>query len=130
MSILLIRRDPKKSGMLNESPNAYFTANRKMNMVDKTALANAINCARAKCRPRHPVDLDFKLQETGIPKNLKRHDVDIGKGESKRRHTICYTDKQAKLLTTRKRWYMDRTFTIVKKHLCSSGQSMASFDPD
>ena len=99
-------------------------------MVDKTALANAINCARAKCRPRHPVDLDFKLQETGIPKNLKRHDVDIGKGESKRRHTICYTDKQAKLLTTRKRWYMDRTFTIVKKHLCSSGQSMASFDPD
>ena len=43
------------------------------------------------------------------------HDVEIGKGEIKRRHLTYYTDKQAKLLTTRLCWYMDGTFKLVKQ---------------
>ena len=106
-----------KSGRAIVQPitDAYFTVNRKMNMVDETALIKALNRARAKCRPRHPADLNFKLQENGIPENLNVHYVEIGKGETKRRHLICFIDKQAKLLTIRKRWYMDGTFKIVKQ---------------
>ena len=93
----------------------HFQENRHMHMVNEDQLVKAINRARAKNRPQNPQDLNFDLVESGIPDDLNVHDFEIGKGAKKRRHIICYSDKQARILSTAQRWYMDGTFKIVKK---------------
>ena len=67
-----------KSGRAIVQPitDAYFTANRKMNMVDKAALINVLIASEQNCRPRYQADLNFKLQENGILENLNVHDVE------------------------------------------------------
>ena len=64
---------------------------------------------------KNPKDIHFELNEHGIPPDLNVHDLEYGKGERKRRHLVCYSDKQARILKTKQRWYMDGTFKIVKK---------------
>jgi len=112
---LVIYRDAKKAGLKNKGlsgrvvaqpiTDAHFKANRKMCMVKDDYLIRAINRAREKTRPANPEDLSFELDDNGIPEGLNVCDVDIGHGNQKRRHIICYTDKQARLII--------RTFQIV-----------------
>lgn len=66
---------------------------------------------RAKTRPKNPKTLDFSFEDDGIPDGLNLHDVVT----AKRRHIVCFTNKQARLLKNAKRWYMDGTFSIIKK---------------
>ena len=94
---ILLYIDATKSGMLNKEKSgrgivqqitdAYLTVIRKMNMVDETPFVKADKRARAKYRPRYPVDLSLKRKENGIPENHNVHDVEIGKGENKRLQT-------------------------------------------
>ena len=76
---------------------------------------------------KNPKDIHFELNEHGIPPDLNVHDLEYGKGERKRRHLVCYSDKQARILKTKQRWYMDGTFKIVKNHLCNCIQFTPSF---
>lgn len=84
-------------------------------MVNDENLIKAINRARSKERPPNPKDLNFELAENGILPALNVRDIEIGKGDNKRWHLVCFTDEQASLLGTRQRLYMDGTFKIVKK---------------
>jgi hypothetical protein len=121
---IVIYRDAKKSGLKSKGlsgrviaqslTDAHFKANKKMKMVNDENIIKAINRARSKERPPNPKDLNFELAEGGVPPDLNVCDIFIGKN-NKRRHLVCYTDKQARLLGTRQRLYMDSTFKIVKK---------------
>ena len=84
----MLNKEKSGRGIVQQITDAYLTVIRKMNMVDETPFVKADKRARAKYRPRHPVDLSLKRKENGIPENHNVHDVEIGKGENKRLKTI------------------------------------------
>ena len=73
-------------------------------------LARAANRCRQANRPKEPVDLDFTFDETSIPTNFLRADVETRGG----RHLIFATDEQLVNLAKAKRWYVDGTFKLCR----------------
>ena len=73
-------------------------------------LARAANRCRQSKRPRDPVDLDFTMDESSIPGEFLRADIEThGK-----RHLIFATEEQLTLLRKAKRWYVDGTFKLCR----------------
>ena len=70
--------------------------------------ARAANRFRQAKRPQDPVDLDFTVDETGIPEGFLRADIET----SGRRHLIFASDEQLAKLSKAKRWYVDGTFKL------------------
>ncbi|EFX77884.1 hypothetical protein DAPPUDRAFT_105736 [Daphnia pulex] len=133
---IVIYRDATKAGLKNKGlsgravaqpiTDAHFNADRKMFMVKDYYLIGAIN-AREKTRPANPKDLSFEIGDNGIPEGLNVWDVYTGHGDRKRRHIICYTDKQARLLATSRRVEVNvLTFTAKRENRCCDWRLQAS----
>ncbi|KAK4027890.1 hypothetical protein OUZ56_017031 [Daphnia magna] len=119
---LVIYRDAKREGLKNKGKSAkaitdpiiakHFASNRRMKLVNRTQVCKSINKARAKTRPKNPKTLDFSFEDDGIPDGLNLHDVVT----AKRRHIVCFTNKQARLLENAKRW-TQKDYIRVLKHI-------------
>ena len=75
-------------------------------------LARAANRCRQSKRPQDPVDLDLTMDESSIPGEFLRADIET-RGK---RHLIFATEEQLTLLRKAKRWYVDETFVCQDDH--------------
>lgn len=73
-------------------------------------LARTANRCRQARRPQEPVDLDFTVDETGIPDGFLRADIET----CGRRHLIFASDEQLEKLSKAKCWYVDGTFKLCR----------------
>jgi hypothetical protein len=97
-----------------------------MYKVKDDYLFRAINRAREKSRPPNAEDISFEIDDNGLPEGFIVCDVYRRPGDRKRRHILCYTYKQVRLLATSQRSYMDRTFKTERDRSCSYRPSMPS----
>ena len=110
-------RDVKENAKSNPYKSAYAIA--------ESCLASAVavphqhpaqylgrigNRHRQQCRPRHPVDLAFELQNDHVPSQFDMSDINVGQ----QRHLLFFTARQLQLLSRARCWYVDGTFNVVK----------------
>ena len=84
----------------------------------KSYARRVLNAARQKQRPPPPRqdDINFAIDtEYRSMPGFYRATVVVDNGAA--RHIIVFTQEQAELLITRKRWWLDGTFKIVKRPL-------------
>ncbi len=81
------------------------------NLPPLPELQRIANRKRCKIRPSEPTNIDFDVDESFIPADFLRADIRCGRS----RHLIFATEQMLALLSKSRTWYMDGTFSLVKK---------------
>jgi len=69
------------------------------------------NRKKEQLRPKEPTGLDFTVDDTYLPNDFLKSDVQVGKA----RHLVFATTAQLEQLARARTWFMDGTFKIVRK---------------
>ena len=119
----MLTRKAKEGGLKFKAISAAIIINPLLSQLVKddvvppnpTNIARVVNRAREKVRLPQPQTTLFEINPDDFLSKFYRGFVEVGKGESKRRHLIFARGQQLRLLRDTKRWYMDGTFQLVKK---------------
>ncbi|ESO08389.1 hypothetical protein HELRODRAFT_169214 [Helobdella robusta] len=97
--------------IVTKATREIVSAGEPFHLINPQHLARNANRFRELKRPRHPETLFFELDNSLIPQNFLCADLK----RDNQRHLLFATEDQLNSLRQAENWFMDGTFSVVKK---------------